>query len=349
VTRTARAHVAFHCSSYLCFVVETVVGGYTMTNTPISLFDAIHSQRAIRHFSAQPVSDEAIETLLHAAICAPSGGNRQPWRFLVMREAALKRQRGQWYLAAWQTATAGMEVMSQPYRHGAELAQQMATVPVLILACIDHGDAGPGLGPITRGASIYPRCPESSPGRPRARARHGVDHAAYAVRTRDQGATAHPRHRRDCSPDSGRVPRGGRAIWTCPPEVVVGGGLSRPVGLEHATRGCVGGHSWPGIALIVHHGDPCRHGDYAHKCPKTPRIFAMPAAHGSASLPEERSCDRFGVPSLRQAQAPACENNDAPNHGQCFSAAVPNGKRPPSFLSLLKSVRTLGFFFEASR
>src|SRR6266702_6324199 len=127
-----------------------------MTNTTMSLFDAIHSQRAIRHFSAQPVSDEAIETLLHAAICAPSGGNRQPWRFVVMRDAALKRQLGQWYLAAWQAATAGMEVITQPYRHGAELAQQMATVPVLILACIDHGDAGAGPGPVTRGASIYP-------------------------------------------------------------------------------------------------------------------------------------------------------------------------------------------------
>jgi nitroreductase len=32
----------------------------------------------------------------------------------------------------------------------------MATVPVLILACIDQGAAGPGPGPITRGASIYP-------------------------------------------------------------------------------------------------------------------------------------------------------------------------------------------------
>jgi hypothetical protein len=32
--------------------------------------------------------------------------------------------------------------------------QQMVTVPVLILACIDHGDTGPG--PIMRGASIYP-------------------------------------------------------------------------------------------------------------------------------------------------------------------------------------------------
>jgi nitroreductase len=122
----------------------------------MSLFDAIHSQRAIRQFSEEPVSDKAVETILHAAICAPNGGNRQPWRFLVIRDAALKRQLGQWYLAAWQAATAAMEALTQPYRHGAELAQHMASVHVLILACIDHGDAGPRLGPITRGASIYP-------------------------------------------------------------------------------------------------------------------------------------------------------------------------------------------------
>jgi nitroreductase len=87
---------------------------------------------------------------------APNGGNRQPWRFVVIRDADLKRRLGQWYLAAWQAAIAGMETITQPYRHGAALAQQMATVPVLILACIDHGDAGAGPGPVTRGASIYP-------------------------------------------------------------------------------------------------------------------------------------------------------------------------------------------------
>ena len=46
-----------------------------MTHATMSLFDAIHSQRAIRHFSAQPVSDEAVEMILNAAIHAPNGGN----------------------------------------------------------------------------------------------------------------------------------------------------------------------------------------------------------------------------------------------------------------------------------
>jgi nitroreductase len=127
-----------------------------MTHANMSLFDVIHSQRAVRHFSEQPVSDEAIETMLHAAICAPNGGNRQPWRFVVIRDAEIKRRLGQWYLAAWQAATADMATLTQPYRHGAALAQQMASVPVLILACIDHGDAGPGPGPMTRAPRSIP-------------------------------------------------------------------------------------------------------------------------------------------------------------------------------------------------
>lgn len=127
-----------------------------MIDANMSLFDAIHSQRAIRHFSEKSVSEEALETILSAAIRAPSGGNRQPWRFVVIRDADIKRQLGQWYLSAWQTATAEMEALTQAYRHGAELAQQMETAPVLVLACIDHGEAGTGSGPITRGASIYP-------------------------------------------------------------------------------------------------------------------------------------------------------------------------------------------------
>ena len=49
-----------------------------------------------------------------------------------------------------------MGELAQPYRHGGELAEQMEIVPVLVLACIDHGQANYGSGPVTRGASIYP-------------------------------------------------------------------------------------------------------------------------------------------------------------------------------------------------
>ena len=122
-----------------------------MTQEKISLFDAISTQRAIRRFTVKAVFDEAIETILSAATRAPSGGNLQPWRFVE-----IKRRLGEWYLSAWQTATAGMTILTQPYRRGAELSYQTMVAPALILVCIDHGEAGVRPGPVTQGASIYP-------------------------------------------------------------------------------------------------------------------------------------------------------------------------------------------------
>ncbi len=58
--------------------------------TDISLFDAIHTQRAIRRFSSEPVADGLIGRMIDAAIRAPSGTNRQPWAFLVISSAALR-------------------------------------------------------------------------------------------------------------------------------------------------------------------------------------------------------------------------------------------------------------------
>ena len=46
--------------------------------TDISLDEAIHTQRAIRHFKPDPVDDNVIEELIEAATRAPNGGNQQP-------------------------------------------------------------------------------------------------------------------------------------------------------------------------------------------------------------------------------------------------------------------------------
>ena len=51
--------------------------------------DAILSRRSIRKYTEQPVSDEAIEGLLKAAMSAPSAGNQQPWQFVVIRERGI--------------------------------------------------------------------------------------------------------------------------------------------------------------------------------------------------------------------------------------------------------------------
>ncbi len=48
--------------------------------------DPVLSRRSIRAYSAQPVSGEQIERLLRAAMAAPSAGNQQPWRFVVVTD-----------------------------------------------------------------------------------------------------------------------------------------------------------------------------------------------------------------------------------------------------------------------
>jgi len=54
--------------------------------------DDISRRRTVRMFSDRPVPREVIEDCIRAAGCAPSGANRQPWHFVVVGDAAIKRQ-----------------------------------------------------------------------------------------------------------------------------------------------------------------------------------------------------------------------------------------------------------------
>lgn len=110
----------------------------------IGLFEAMYSQRTLRRFTPEPVPDELITKLIDAAIRAPSGGNRQPWSFIVIRDAASKQKLGEWYLDAW-NRTYGVvpkEVREQfpasakrAYGSAEHLAHHLAESPVLIMVC----------------------------------------------------------------------------------------------------------------------------------------------------------------------------------------------------------------------
>jgi nitroreductase len=52
--------------------------------------DNIFSRKSVRSYTDQPVSQDQVETILKAAMAAPSGMNAQPWRFVVVREQATK-------------------------------------------------------------------------------------------------------------------------------------------------------------------------------------------------------------------------------------------------------------------
>jgi nitroreductase len=51
----------------------------------LNTIEAIAARRSIRKFQDKPVPEEALQAILTAAIQAPSGKNRQPWRFIVVQ------------------------------------------------------------------------------------------------------------------------------------------------------------------------------------------------------------------------------------------------------------------------
>ena len=117
----------------------------------------MYTQRAIRRFKPDPVPNETITKLIDAAIRAPSGANRQPWKFIVIRDPDLKRPIGEYYRRTWEAAYGGPTSPS-PLEHrvrasAAEMADNITAVPVHILACIEH-DGSPST--MSRGSSIYP-------------------------------------------------------------------------------------------------------------------------------------------------------------------------------------------------
>lgn len=57
-----------------------------------AFLETIRLRRTVRDFSSDPVPDEVIELAVEAASLAPSGANMQPWKFVVVRDPALKRE-----------------------------------------------------------------------------------------------------------------------------------------------------------------------------------------------------------------------------------------------------------------
>jgi nitroreductase len=131
----------------------------------MDFFDVVTTQRAMRRLEPTPIPEAVLRQIMDAAICAPSGGNRQGWSFLIVRDGAKRARLGELYREAWG------ELMKVPYYAGAakeppdspagrmlasarHLSEHLGEAPVLVLACVA---LDPGVTPsLTTGASIYP-------------------------------------------------------------------------------------------------------------------------------------------------------------------------------------------------
>jgi nitroreductase len=57
-----------------------------------ALRDRLRRRRSVREFSSDPVPLDLVDAAIEAAASAPSGANRQPWRFVVVRDPGTKRR-----------------------------------------------------------------------------------------------------------------------------------------------------------------------------------------------------------------------------------------------------------------
>jgi len=148
----------------------------------VELYEVMRTTPATRVFTDEAVPDAVIYRILDHARFAPSGGNRQGWRVVVLRDPAIRRRIRELYCLGWREYMAHVDaglVPFAPREHGRwngpaidveaargiprphHFADSLDTVPVLLLliahlgslACLDNGLDRQS---IVGGGSIYP-------------------------------------------------------------------------------------------------------------------------------------------------------------------------------------------------
>jgi F420 biosynthesis protein FbiB-like protein len=101
----------------------------------MSLSDVIKKRRSIRKYLQRQVPKDIVKEVLAAAGWAPSAHNSQPWRFIVLADASVKRRLADAMADAWvkDLQRDGITVESDKRT---ERVERFATAPVLVLACL---------------------------------------------------------------------------------------------------------------------------------------------------------------------------------------------------------------------
>ncbi|HEX8805041.1 MAG TPA: nitroreductase family protein, partial [Acidimicrobiales bacterium] len=135
----------------------------------MDFFDVVTTTRAIRRYRPDPIPDDDLGRMFFAASRAPSGSNRQPYRFVVLRDgpraARAREVLGRAFRSAWGEKRAGdgydsgsgADRSSSKARMAATMqhfVDHVHEAPAIVLACVRHWHRGH----VTEGASVYPAC-----------------------------------------------------------------------------------------------------------------------------------------------------------------------------------------------
>lgn len=137
------------------------------------LYDVMSTLRAVRKLRPDPIPADVLERVLQAACWAPTGGNAQPWRVVVVTDAAVKAQLQAIYQPEWARYSAGFmkmmaglpdEELAKWQRvtvAGDHLAEHLHEVPAIMVFCANPAmmaitDADLDRVSMVGGGSVYP-------------------------------------------------------------------------------------------------------------------------------------------------------------------------------------------------
>lgn len=139
----------------------------------LDLYQAMSTQRTVRRLRPDPIPDDVLERVLQAACWAPTGGNQQPWRVVVVTDVEGKSGLQAIYQPEWDRYVAGFltrleglpDEQLEPWRRiaaaGDHLAEHLAEAPAVLVFCADPSqmaitDARLDRISIVGGGSVYP-------------------------------------------------------------------------------------------------------------------------------------------------------------------------------------------------
>ncbi len=148
----------------------------------MDLVDVMRTSGAAREFAPDPVPDDVLHRVLDVARFAPSGGNRQGWRVIVVRDPAVRRRLRDLARLGWREYVAHLEAGVVPFApteggrwsgpavdlqvaraidRPAAFVDDLDAVPILLVITVELGalavlDAGLDRQSIVGGGSIYP-------------------------------------------------------------------------------------------------------------------------------------------------------------------------------------------------
>ena len=138
-----------------------------------NVYEVMRTLKAVRRLRPDPIPDEVLSRVLEAPAWAPTGGNRQPWRMVVVKDRARKQRMGELYSLSWnqyakryrqvppETPSDVRQRMERTVRAGDYLASHFGEVPVVVVFCFNPKemaitDAKLERPSVVGGGSVYP-------------------------------------------------------------------------------------------------------------------------------------------------------------------------------------------------